>query len=167
MINYRRDFKSGKTPILISTHISGRGIDISNVAHVINYDLPSGMGGGIDEYVHRIGRTGRIGHTGLATSFYNESNEDLAPGIVNLLLETGQKIPDFLEHFKPEDGLAKFDDNSDEEEGAAEDGYAADAGGDAGDAGGWGEAEAPAAAADDAGAWGVAPAAPAAELSGW
>ncbi|KAL1301594.1 hypothetical protein AAFC00_005824 [Neodothiora populina] len=108
-------FKTGDTPILISTHISGRGIDIANIGHVINYDLPSGVGGGIDEYVHRIGRTGRIGHVGRATSFYNDRNEDLAPGLVNILLETQQPIPDFLEPFKPESGLAEFDDKSDEE----------------------------------------------------
>lgn len=118
--NPRRAFKKGTIPILISTHISGRGIDIANIGHVINYDLPSAEHGGIDEYIHRIGRTGRIGHVGRATSFYNERNEDLAAELVNILLEADQAIPDFLEPFKPESGNAEFDDDTDDE--AEEDG---------------------------------------------
>lgn len=77
--------------------------------------MPSFAQGGIDEYVHRIGRTGRIGHVGLATSFYNERDEELGPHLVNLLLETQQDIPDFLEHFKPEGGEAEFHDDTDDE----------------------------------------------------
>ena len=102
---------------MIATQIAGRGIDIANVGHVINYDLPSSDQGGIDEYIHRIGRTGRIGHIGRATTFYNERNEDLGPALVNILLESKQPVPDFLEHFKPESGEAEFhDDTGDEEE---------------------------------------------------
>lgn len=117
--------------------------------------------GGIDEYVHRIGRTGRIGHQGKATSFYNDRNEDMGEALVNLLIETDQPIPDFLAHLKPEDGKATFDDDTGDEE---EDNYTADAGGgfgggDEAPAGGnaWGSA-APAAAVTDS-AWGPAPAA--------
>lgn len=58
------------------------------------------MHGGIDEYIHRIGRTARIGHKGMATSFYNERNEDIAPELVKTLLECGCQVPDFLEQFK-------------------------------------------------------------------
>ena len=50
-----RAFRTGKCPILIATAVSARGLDIRNVMHVINYDLPSAEHGGIDEYVHRIG----------------------------------------------------------------------------------------------------------------
>ena len=53
-------FKRGDTPILVATAVAARGLDISNVKHVINFDLPSDF----DEYVHRIGRTGRVGNTG-------------------------------------------------------------------------------------------------------
>jgi len=63
------DFKSGKFPILIATSVAARGLDIKGVAHVVNYDLPKD--GNIDEYVHRIGRTGRVGNTGKATSFFD------------------------------------------------------------------------------------------------
>ncbi|KIW07876.1 uncharacterized protein PV09_01789 [Verruconis gallopava] len=123
-------FRSGATPILITTGVAARGIDVANVLHVINYDLPSTSHGGIDEYVHRIGRTGRLGHLGLATSFYNERNDDLAPDLVKILMETNQEIPDFLEDFKPTDGSVIFDEgDSDVEDAqvhvgdAKEDGY--------------------------------------------
>merc|ERR1711924_396886 len=60
-----RDFKSGRTPILVGTDVAARGLDIPNVLHVINFDLPRQ----ISDYVHRIGRTGRAGNTGFAMSF--------------------------------------------------------------------------------------------------
>ena len=84
--------------------------------HVINYDLPSTEYGGIQEYVHRIGRTARIGNTGLATSFFNEKNEDIGEALVRILLETKQPVPDFLEQWKPEnEEELNFEDDSDEE----------------------------------------------------
>ncbi len=61
------DFKCGKHPILVATAVAARGLDIRNVSHVINYDMPKS----IDEYVHRIGRTGRVGNIGRATSFFD------------------------------------------------------------------------------------------------
>ena len=67
-------FRNGEAPILIATDVAARGLDVKNVMHVVNYDLPDD----IDEYVHRIGRTGRVGNRGLATSFYNQSNEVIA-----------------------------------------------------------------------------------------
>lgn len=99
--------------------------------HVINYDLPASDYGGIDEYVHRIGRTARIGNTGVATSFYNDKNEDMAEKLTKLLIETNQEIPDFLESYKPAEGEAlTFDDDTDEEgEGAGADGDGWGAGG--------------------------------------
>ena len=59
---------------------------------MINFDLPSE----VDEYVHRIGCTGRAGNTGWATSFFNESNMKIAPGLVDLLSEAKQDVPDKL-----------------------------------------------------------------------
>ena len=66
---------------------------------------------------------GRIGHKGLATSFYNERDEPLAQDLVNLLIECRQEIPDFLQSYIPEDGAAHFDDDdeSDTDGGAAVD----------------------------------------------
>lgn len=112
----RRAFKTGKAPVLVATGLSARGLDVKNVMHVINYDMPSTDHGGINEYVHRIGRTARIGNIGMATSFYNERNEDIADDLVKLLLETKQEVPEFLEAYKPEDVEdLKFDDDTDEE----------------------------------------------------
>ncbi|KAL9103128.1 MAG: hypothetical protein Q9163_001808 [Psora crenata] len=117
-----RAFKRGKAPILIATGVSARGLDIKNVMHVINYDLPRSIHGGIDEYVHRIGRTGRIGNVGLATSFYNERDEDIAVELVKTLVEMNQEVPDFLEAYKPGEGeTLTFDDDTDDEgEGAGD-----------------------------------------------
>lgn len=66
--------------------------DIPNVKHVINFDLPND----IEEYVHRIGRTGRVGNLGLATSFFNDKNRNMALDLVELLTEANQNIPDWL-----------------------------------------------------------------------
>lgn len=112
--------------------------------HIINYDLPNTDHGGIHEYVHRIGRTARIGNIGMATSFYNDKNEDIADALTKLLVETKQEIPEFLDGYKPEEGEdIKFDDDTDEEVDAAggEDAW-----------GGGGDNAAAAATTDDA--WG-------------
>ena len=53
-------FKSGKMPIMVATDVAARGLDVKEVAAVINYDFPNG----VEDYVHRIGRTGRAGATG-------------------------------------------------------------------------------------------------------
>ncbi|KAF4994420.1 hypothetical protein FGRMN_5839 [Fusarium graminum] len=97
-----RAFRSGNAPILIATGVTARGIDVQNVLHVINYDLPSIDYGGIEEYTHRIGRTGRIGHRGVATSFFSERDEPMASVLTRTLLETDQEIPDFLQSYVPE-----------------------------------------------------------------
>lgn len=77
-----RDFKLGKAPVLIATSVAARGLDIPLVKHVINYDLPQS----IDEYVHRIGRTGRCGNLGKAISFYsNDTDGALAKPLVRIL----------------------------------------------------------------------------------
>ncbi|KAI1335347.1 P-loop containing nucleoside triphosphate hydrolase protein [Xylariaceae sp. FL0016] len=150
-----RAFRAGKAPIMITTGVSARGIDVRHVMHVINYDLPSMDYGGIQEYVHRIGRTGRIGHRGLATSFYNDKDEPIAKLLTMTLVEMDQEVPDFLEIYKPDEtdkDKLKFEYGSDEED-PDEGGWApgggdigGDTGGDAG--GGWG---APAAADIDTG----------------
>lgn len=63
-----RDFRNGSTNILVATDVASRGLDVTGVAHVVNLDLPKTM----EDYVHRIGRTGRAGSTGQATSFYTD-----------------------------------------------------------------------------------------------
>ncbi|XP_037046798.1 ATP-dependent RNA helicase vasa-like [Bradysia coprophila] len=89
-----RDFKSNNMKILIATSVAARGLDIPNVSHVINYDLPKE----IDDYVHRIGRTGRVGNKGKATSFYDEEQDaSLVPDLIKVLEGAGQTVPDFLQ----------------------------------------------------------------------
>lgn len=134
--------------------------------HVVNYDLPSSEYGGIHEYVHRIGRTARIGNVGLATSFYNERNEDIAEALVRIMVEAKQEIPDFLEQYKPEDiNDLQFDDDSDKEGEDGEDGgdgWGTGAAATNGDAGGdaWGAAPSNGNAGGDD-SWGAGPSTPA------
>ena len=86
-------FRTGRTPIMVATAVAARGLDIPNVTHVINYDLPSD----IDDYVHRIGRTGRAGNTGVSTAFFNRGNKNIVRDLLELLREANQDIPDWLE----------------------------------------------------------------------
>ncbi|XP_062390247.1 DEAD-box helicase 3 X-linked a isoform X4 [Sardina pilchardus] len=86
-------FRSGRCPIMVATAVAARGLDISNVKHVINFDLPSD----IEEYVHRIGRTGRVGNLGLATSFYNDKNSNITKDLLDILVESKQEVPSWLE----------------------------------------------------------------------
>ncbi|CAL2029591.1 unnamed protein product [Caenorhabditis brenneri] len=85
-------FRSGQYPILVATAVAARGLDIPNVRHVVNYDLP----GDSDEYVHRIGRTGRCGNLGIATSFFNDKNRGIGRDLKNLIVEANQEVPDWL-----------------------------------------------------------------------
>ncbi|KAA8645800.1 hypothetical protein EYZ11_011205 [Aspergillus tanneri] len=110
-----RAFRTAKCPIMVATGVSARGLDIKNVMHVINFDLPRSGHGGITEYIHRIGRTARIGNEGLATSFYNDRDSEIAPELVNILIESKQKIPDFLDSYKPYNNEVNFDDDTDDE----------------------------------------------------
>lgn len=105
------DFKSGRMSILVATAVAARGLDIKNVSHVINYDLPKG----IDEYVHRIGRTGRVGNRGRATSFFDpEEDAPLRGDLVRILKQANQSVPDWMmggnanRNFMPGRGISKF-----------------------------------------------------------
>lgn len=83
------NFRSGKCPVLVATSVAARGLDIPDVQHVINFDLPSN----IDEYVHRIGRTGRCGNVGRAVSFYDpDTDGPLAASLVAILAKVIRRI---------------------------------------------------------------------------
>ncbi len=69
-----RQFRVGQKRVLVATDVAARGLDIPHVTHVINYDMPND----IDDYVHRIGRTGRAGKKGLATAFFDDKDRGLA-----------------------------------------------------------------------------------------
>ncbi|OQR73835.1 ATP-dependent RNA helicase vasa, partial [Tropilaelaps mercedesae] len=87
------DFQNGTCSVLVATSVAARGLDISGVTHVVNFDLPRD----IDEYIHRVGRTGRVGNEGKATSFYNASRDfSLKEGLRKALLSSGANLPDFL-----------------------------------------------------------------------
>ncbi len=95
-----KSFSTGITPFLIATNVAARGLDIDNIAHVINYDMPTD----IDDYVHRIGRTGRAGKPGLATAFITDENANIVAKLVEILDESGQEIPSWLETMRSHRG---------------------------------------------------------------
>lgn len=87
-----RSFRGGHTPVMVATDVAARGLDIPNVTNVVNFDLPTN----IDDYVHRIGRTGRAGNTGSALAFVNEKNSGIARDLRDLLDENDQEVPPWL-----------------------------------------------------------------------
>jgi ATP-dependent RNA helicase DBP3 len=86
-------FKAGTCPLLIATDVAARGLDIPDVEVVVNYSFPLT----IEDYVHRIGRTGRAGKTGLAITFFVGVNDKPRAGeVINILREANQKVPEAL-----------------------------------------------------------------------
>jgi ATP-dependent RNA helicase RhlE len=86
-------FKSGGTPVLVATDIASRGIDVDEITHVVNFDIPNVA----ETYVHRIGRTARAGATGIAVSFcdYDELNDLRAiERLIRMQLEVIKDKPD-------------------------------------------------------------------------
>lgn len=84
------DFKEGRTSILIATDVASRGIHVNDITCVVNYDFP----GNIEDYVHRIGRTGRAGKTGIAISFFDASVDGRKAGkLVKILENSKQEVP--------------------------------------------------------------------------
>ena len=90
-----KKFSSGEIPILVATDVASRGLDFPNVSYVFNFDMPKN----IEDYIHRIGRTGRVGNKGKAISFYNIKNKQIGFDLVKELKKANQKIPDFLQEF--------------------------------------------------------------------
>lgn len=87
------DFKTGKRPLLVATAVAARGLDIPKVATVVNFDMPTE----VDEYVHRIGRTGRVGNVGKAISFYDPDFDSGIMGPLCTMLEKcGVELPSFM-----------------------------------------------------------------------
>ena len=88
-------FKSGETPMLVATDVAARGLDIPNVELVINYTFPLT----IEDYVHRIGRTGRAGKTGISYTFFQPSDKGHAGELQQVMKQAGQSVPDELMKF--------------------------------------------------------------------
>ncbi|XP_050942090.1 DEAD-box ATP-dependent RNA helicase 46-like isoform X1 [Cucumis melo] len=87
-------FRSGKSPILVATDVAARGLDIKDIRVVINYDFPTG----IEDYVHRIGRTGRAGATGVAYTFFSEQDWKFAADLIKVLEGAEQPVPPELQN---------------------------------------------------------------------
>merc|ERR1712106_1146450 len=84
-----KQFKSGEVNLLVATDVAARGLDIPDVEYVINYSFPLT----IEDYVHRIGRTGRAGKEGIAHSFFHRGDQRNAGSLVKILKDAGQEVP--------------------------------------------------------------------------
>ena len=100
-----RSFKSGHTNVLVATDVAARGIDIDSISHVINYDIPEAP----EDYVHRIGRTGRAGNKGRAITLFTLAEEHSMKAIERLTGERVERVvlPDFGGHTFAEGAPAK------------------------------------------------------------
>jgi ATP-dependent RNA helicase DDX5/DBP2 len=97
-----KEFRSGRSPILIATDVAARGLDVKDIRHVINFDFPNQ----IEDYVHRIGRTGRAGAKGAAYTFFTEDKARMASDLLGILREANQAIPAELERMARSGGGA-------------------------------------------------------------
>jgi ATP-dependent RNA helicase DBP3 len=94
-ISSLESFKSGATTLLVATDVAARGLDIPEVKLVINVTFPLTA----EDYVHRIGRTGRAGKEGLAITLFTEQDKPLAGALINVLKKAGQEVPENLLKF--------------------------------------------------------------------
>jgi ATP-dependent RNA helicase DDX3X len=94
-------FRSGECPILVCTNVACHGIDLSNVAHVINYCLPTT----VDDYVFRSARLCKVG---LVTSFFNEKNKDIAKDLAKVLEDSNQEVPEWLKEYIDETDRSRY-----------------------------------------------------------
>lgn len=89
-------FKDGTLRMLIATDVAARGLDVKDVGVVVNYDMPIGTNG-VEDYVHRIGRTGRAGTKGVAHTFFTQGDKKCANQLVEVLSKAEQVIPPELQ----------------------------------------------------------------------
>ena len=89
------DFKDGKCPLMVATDVAARGLDIPNVEVVLNYTFPLT----IEDYVHRIGRTGRAGKTGISYTFFQPTDKSHAGELQQVIRQAGQVPPEALLNF--------------------------------------------------------------------
>lgn len=86
------DFKAGIFRILVATSVAARGLDVKNLNVVVNYECPNHM----EDYVHRVGRTGRAGNKGSAFTFITRDQERFAADIATALTNSQQEVPEAL-----------------------------------------------------------------------
>eukprot|EP01018_Ginkgo_biloba_P021526 Gb_35545 [translate_table: standard] len=82
-------FRTGRSPVLVATDVAARGLDIKDIRVVINFDFPNG----VEDYVHRIGRTGRAGATGLAYTFFSDQDAKYTQELIKVLEGANQRVP--------------------------------------------------------------------------
>ena len=88
-----QQFKSGAVRVLVATDVAGRGLDVKDVGVVINYDAPSSA----EDYVHRIGRTGRAGATGVSFTLLTPSDGEVARELARMLQKSRNGVPHALQ----------------------------------------------------------------------
>lgn len=88
------EFRNGRAPIMVATDVASRGLDVSDIKFVINFDYPNSS----EDYVHRIGRTARAEQSGTAYTFFTPNNSKQARDLIQVLTEANQQInPRLLE----------------------------------------------------------------------
>merc|ERR1719327_2380507 len=95
-----KEFKAGKSPVLIATDVAARGLDVKDIKYVINYDFP----GAVEDYIHRVGRTGRAGAMGSSYSFFTSDKFRHAKDLIKVLNEANQPVPDELQKLADSNG---------------------------------------------------------------
>ena len=88
-------FKNGNVQLMVASDVASRGLDIPEVSYVVNFDMPNNF----DIYIHRVGRTGRVGNNGNALTFLTVEDKPLFGKILETLIKSNQKIPDFLNSY--------------------------------------------------------------------
>merc|ERR1711920_367463 len=88
-----KEFKEGKSPILVATDVASRGLDVKDIKYVINYDFPTQ----IEDYIHKVGSKGRAGATGSSSTFFTSDKSRMAKDLINVLKEASQPVPEELE----------------------------------------------------------------------
>lgn len=89
------NFKAGRLQVLVATDVAARGLDVKDIQVVINYDFPGGVNG-VEDYVHRIGRTARGDAQGLAYTFFTADDAKRATQLIGVLRRANQEVPDAL-----------------------------------------------------------------------
>jgi len=93
-----RKFKDGRVQVVVATDVAARGLDIKGIERVINYELPATD---FQDYVHRIGRTGRAGATGEADSLFTDGDRVHSQELIRIMKEAGQEVLPLLAKFAP------------------------------------------------------------------
>uniref|UniRef100_A0A8R1HLI8 RNA helicase n=1 Tax=Caenorhabditis japonica TaxID=281687 RepID=A0A8R1HLI8_CAEJA len=89
-------FRDGEIWVLVCTELLGRGLDLSDVGLVINYDLPTS----IVSYIHRVGRTGRAGNSGHAVTYFTDTDMKFVKSIATVIKQSGFEVPEYLLEMK-------------------------------------------------------------------